>query len=210
MSVILDALRKSEAERQRGRAPGLFVEQVALPSRRRRRPAWIFVLPALLAAGIVAGWFLRPQTNGPTVAAVPVDAPPADTAMPPPELPTTTAALPARPVPANQEALVPPPQLLPPEPEAPPAPVPAEATALPVEPLLPRLADLPAAERATLPPLKLSMHVFADEPAQRFVILDGRRQGEGASPAAGVVIEEIRRDGVVLSANGRRLLLPRP
>lgn len=238
MSVILDALRKSEAERQRGRAPGLFVEQVAPPSRRRRRPAWIFVLPALLAAGIVAGWFLRPQTNGPTVAAVPVNLPPADTAMPVPELPTTAAALPARPVPAAGDSLVPPPQLLPPEPplpapvstapaaaapvpapiasappapEAPPAPLPVEPTAaLSVEPQLPRLADLPAAERATLPPLKLSMHVFADEPAQRFVILDGRRQGEGASPADGVVIEEIRRDGVLLSANGRRLLLPRP
>ena len=70
--------------------------------------------------------------------------------------------------------------------------------------------DTVASIHVTLPPLKLSMHVFADEPAQRFVILDGRRQGEGASPAAGVVIEEIRRDGVVLSASGRRLLLPRP
>lgn len=235
MSVILDALRKSEAERQRGRAPGLFVEQVALPSRRRRRPAWIFVLPALLAAGIVAGWFLRPQTNGPTVAAVAVDAPPAT--MPAPAMPESVAPAPALPVPADSDSLVPPPQLLPevppPNPQAVPpstaavpvpppvasapaaaepplAPVEAAAPALPVEPLLPRLADLPAAERAMLPPLKLSMHVFADEPAQRFVILDGRRQGEGASPAAGVVIEEIRRDGVVLSANGRRLLLPRP
>ncbi|MBW8311444.1 MAG: general secretion pathway protein GspB [Rhizobium sp.] len=229
MSVILDALRKSEAERQRGRAPGLFVEQMALPSRRRRQPAWIFVLPALLAAGIVAGWFLRPQTNGPTVAAVAVNTPPVT--MPAPGAPA--AAAPARPVPADANSLVPPPQLLPevppptspsaiapvaaPAPAAPPAPAPAPppapveaAAAAPVEPLLPRLADLPAAERATLPPLKLSMHVFADEPAQRFVILDGRRQGEGATPAAGVVIEQIRRDGVVLSANGRRLLLPRP
>lgn len=231
MSVILDALRKSEAERQRGRAPGLFVEQVALPSRRRRRPAWIFVLPALLAAGIVAGWFLRPQANGPTVAAVTVEAPPATV------MPERVAPAPAPPVPADSDSLAPTPQLLPdappPSPQADspaaaalpapppvasapavaepaPAPVDAAAPALPVEPLLPRLADLPAAERATLPPLKLSMHVFADEPAQRFVILDGRRQGEGASPASGVVIEEIRRDGVVLSANGRRLLLPRP
>lgn len=236
MSVILDALRKSEAERQRGRAPGLFVEQVPLPSRRRRRPAWIFVLPALLAAGIVAGWFLRPQTKGPTVSAVAVDAPPAT--VPAPAMPETVAPAPALPVPADSNSRVPPPQLLPDEPppapqlappaaavtvpapvpaasapaaaEPAPAPVDAAAPALPVEPLLPRLADLPAAERATLPPLKLSMHVFADEPAQRFVILDGRRQGEGASPASGVVIEEIRRDGVVLSANGRRLLLPRP
>lgn len=236
MSVILDALRKSEAERQRGRAPGLFVEQVALPSRRRRRPAWIFVLPALLAAGIVASWFLRPQTNGPTVAAVAVDAPP--TTMPAPGAPVAAAPAPALPVPADVNSRMPPPQLLPNVPppapqtappaaaatvpapapavsaaaaaEPPPAPAEAAAPTLPVEPLLPRLADLPAAERAALPPLKLSMHVFADEPAQRFVILDGRRQGEGASPASGVVIEEIRRDGVVLSANGRRLLLPRP
>lgn len=236
MSVILDALRKSEAERQRGRAPGLFVEQVALPSRRRRRPAWILVLPALLAAGIVAGWFLRPQTNGPTVAAVAVNAPPAT--MPATAMPESVAPQPAAPVPADSNSLAPPPQRLPEvQPSAPqaaspavaasvpastpaasapavvePPPAPAEAAThtLPVEPLLPRLADLPAAERATLPPLKLSMHVFADEPAQRFVILDGRRQGEGASPASGVVIEEIRRDGVVLSANGRRLLLPRP
>lgn len=236
MSVILDALRKSEAERQRGRAPGLFVEQVALPSRRRRRPAWIFVLPALLAAGIVAGWFLRPQTNGPTVAAVAVNAPPAT--VPAPAVQEGVASAPALPVPADSNSLVPPPQLLPEMPppapqtappatavavpapapvarapaavEPPPAPAQSPAPALPVEPMLPRLADLPAAERGTLPPLKLSMHVFADAPAQRFVILDGRRQGEGASPAAGVVIEEIRRDGVVLSANGRRLLLPRP
>ena len=236
MSVILDALRKSEAERQRGRAPGLFVEQVPLPSRRRRRPAWIFVLPALLAAGIVASWFLRPQTNGPTVAAVAVNAPPAT--MPTTALPEAIAPAPALPVPAESTSRVPPPQRLPdvpppapqtappaaaatvpapaPAASAPaaaeplPAPVEAAAPAMPVEPLLPRLADLPAAERAALPPLKLSMHVFADEPAQRFVILDGRRQGEGASPAAGVVIEQIRRDGVVLSANGRRLLLPRP
>lgn len=238
MSVILDALRKSEAERQRGRAPGLFVEQVAPPSRRRRRPAWIFVLPALLAAGVVAGWFLRPQTNGPTVAAVAVDAPPAT--APAPAVQEVVAPAPALPVPADSNPRVPPPQRLPdvppPAPQAAPpaaaaavpapAPVPVASTStavapppapaasapptLPVEPLLPRLADLPAGERATLPPLKLSMHVFADEPAQRFVILDGRRQGEGASPAAGVVIEQIRRDGVVLSANGRRLLLPRP
>ncbi|GAB2489177.1 hypothetical protein GCM10027266_01100 [Arenimonas alkanexedens] len=75
---------------------------------------------------------------------------------------------------------------------------------------LPTLASLDAGTRAQLPPLKLSMHVFADEPAQRFVIVDGRRLGEGASPAAGVVLEEIRRDGLVISVNGQRLLLARP
>lgn len=54
------------------------------------------------------------------------------------------------------------------------------------------------------------MHVYADEPGQRFVILDGRRHAEGAVVADGLVVQEIRRDGVVLSLNGRALLLPRP
>ena len=75
---------------------------------------------------------------------------------------------------------------------------------------LPRLADLSAAERNALPPLKITMHVFADDPAQRFVILDGRRHAEGATPVDGVVIREIRRDGLVLSLRGRDVLLPRP
>jgi general secretion pathway protein B len=94
-------------------------------------------------------------------------------------------------------------------PEAAP-PVAAAPTPAPSEPPLPSLAQLPADERARLPPLKLSMHVYGDDPAQRFVILDGQRLGEGASPAAGVVLEQIRRDGLVLSVNGQRLLLARP
>ena len=54
------------------------------------------------------------------------------------------------------------------------------------------------------------MHVYADEPAQRFVIVDGRRRVEGDVVAEGLVGDRIRRDGGVLSLHGRRLLLPRP
>ena len=75
---------------------------------------------------------------------------------------------------------------------------------------VPSLSSLGAAQRARLPPLKLSMHVFAESPAQRFVILDGQRLGEGASPASGLVVQEIRRDGLVLAVDGQRFLLPRP
>lgn len=75
---------------------------------------------------------------------------------------------------------------------------------------MPRLADLAAADRASLPPLKLTMHVFADDPASRFVILDGRRLGEGAMVADGIVLRGIDRDGVVIEARGRALRLPRP
>lgn len=246
MSLILEALRKSEAERQRGRAPGLFVEQRPARSRDRRVPAWAWALGTLLVAVLLAwGWreWQRPDRGAVTAAA-----PSADTvaeAAPAPAAPRTeplpgepgslvpitlapdarpAAAAPAAPSPAA----APPPAPMtapvaataPVRPEAPGAAAPEPAPAVapptpnpaPAEPVafVPGLDALPAAERAALPPLKLSMHVYADTPAQRFVILDGQRLVEGASPASGVVLEEIRRDGLVLSVNGQRLLLARP
>jgi general secretion pathway protein B len=74
---------------------------------------------------------------------------------------------------------------------------------------LPGLASLSTAERAALPPLKVSMHVWAADPARRFAIVDGQRVGEGGLLAGGTVAE-IRPDGVVLELQGRRLLLARP
>jgi len=75
---------------------------------------------------------------------------------------------------------------------------------------MPGLRDLPATDRAALPPLKLSMHVYADVPAERFVLIDGRRYGEGMTLAPELLLHEIRRDGIVLEFRGRRFLLPRP
>ena len=117
--------------------------------------------------------------------------PPAPQAAPANAVATTTPAVPP---PANAIAI------------ATPAPEPVAEN--PAE-SLPPIAVLTASERASLPPLKLSMHVWDSEPAKRFAIIDGHRLGEGAVVGNGV-IEEIRRDGVVLDIGGRRILLPRP
>ena len=93
-----------------------------------------------------------------------------------------------------------PPAIAMPAPPAPPLP-PAE--------MLPSLATLSAGERAALPPLKLSVHVWNSDPSQRFAIVDGQRIIEGAA-LGNAVVAEIRRDGIVLDVNGRRVLLPRP
>ena len=59
MSLILDALRKSEAERRRGQAPSLYSQAPVLTT--RRRPPWHVLLAIagaallLLAAGVY--WF---------------------------------------------------------------------------------------------------------------------------------------------------------
>jgi general secretion pathway protein B len=88
------------------------------------------------------------------------------------------------------------------------APLPAPA---PVdEPALLALTDLSADERSNLPALRVTMHVYADAPAQRFMIIDGQRVGEGARLADGVILVRIRHDGAEIDAHGRRLLLPKP
>ena len=255
MSLILEALRRSEAERRRGKAPGLFVEQQVLARRRRRLPTWAPWVAGALALAVIAGWVGRESASGeaepvasapaaapvstpaapavtaptsapasaPTsartsapVASVAVGAPPAPSAV---EVTPAPATVDASPSPATATPAPVPPPTAPveapvaaapidvpsaPAAETPPAPPVADDTALP------GLAALSAGERAALPPLKLSMHVYSDDPARRFVIVDGKRLTEGATPAPGVVVETIRRDGAVLAVNGRRVLLSRP
>ena len=73
--------------------------------------------------------------------------------------------------------------------------------------------DLPLYQQivssAGLPELHLDLHVFADRPEDRFVMINMHRLGEGASLPNGVHVEAIRPDGVVLSYHGTRFLLPR-
>lgn len=88
-----------------------------------------------------------------------------------------------------------------PAPEAPPA--------EPAAPPVPLVWELPLAVRQSLPKLAIAMHVYAEEPTRRFVILDDQRLVEGESGSGGIAVREIRRDGVVLEYQGQRFLLPR-
>jgi len=60
MSFILDALRKSESERQRDAAPGLV--RMPLATTRRRTPVWTWLVIGMLSIALVAvsgAWWLR-------------------------------------------------------------------------------------------------------------------------------------------------------
>lgn len=249
MSLILDALRKSEAERQRGKSPGLFA---TTPGTQResfpRMKLWpVLVFLAFLLASVWVIWrgeSRRAESEQTaTVNAAPIDtgievvdagAGPADrlddsplpiqsasSSMPASTAPATSAgasdrarpqdaqsplpasvgATQAQPAMARASPAIPPPAL----PEAAPTPVPDA----PAEDSLPTVAVLDSGTRASLPPLKLSMHVFGQDPAKRFAIIDGKRVAAGSLLGNGVV-EEIRRDGVVININGQRLLVPKP
>jgi general secretion pathway protein B len=85
VSFILDALKKSESDRQRQSTPALFEVKVAAP--RRRYPLWIIGLGALLAVNIVVLiWVLTREPSGVPAQSVAQQQPatPAQAAAPPP------------------------------------------------------------------------------------------------------------------------------
>lgn len=69
-----------------------------------------------------------------------------------------------------------------------------------------QLADLPADQRRQLPPLRMSLHMWDQDPARRFVIIDGARLREG-DRIGDAVVAEINADSVLLDWSGRRLRL---
>lgn len=228
MSFILDALRKSEAARRRSEAPDLFAAMPATPEPVRARPNWpLWLLGAVAACSLIAVlWLLAQRAPEAPPASPTVDASaetaPTDEAgiiVPAPEsmaepvaVPTPPQARPsADPPPAATAATspspaTPPPMPLPAPPREPPAPPPDVAVAPIVPPAgsVVTLADLDPATRKLLPPLKLSMHLWNETAAQRFVILDGQRLREG-DLLGELVIERITRDGAVLAWRGGQL-----
>jgi general secretion pathway protein B len=68
--------------------------------------------------------------------------------------------------------------------------------------------ELAFSVRKDLPAIKLSMHVYASDPSQRFVILNDSRMLEGDTQDD-LSVREIRPDGVVFEFRGQRFFYPR-
>jgi hypothetical protein len=62
---------------------------------------------------------------------------------------------------------------------------------------------------SNLPQLRLDLHVYAVKPQERFALINMHRMHEGDSLQDGVRVEAIIPDGVVMSHNGSKFLLPR-
>jgi hypothetical protein len=69
--------------------------------------------------------------------------------------------------------------------------------------------DLALAQGANLPQLRLDLHVYAAKPQDRFALINMHKMHEGDSLQGGVRVESITPDGVVMSHNGSKFLLPR-
>ena len=248
MSLILEALRKSEAERRRGHMPDLHAELPPAPARAATATPWHWRIAVAAAALLaLAAWLatsalrsreaaiaaqptasagaaapalprvshLRPMplSQRPSAQAKPAPARADDAGMTAPVTPVVAKAAPPEtqerparadpaaattetPRPATQSvttqsvttAALPPP--------------PAGADVAPMQ-----LSDLAPEARKALPPLRLSMHLWNDDPSRRFVILDGERLAEG-DRIGNLVVTAIVRDGVLLDWNGRALKVP--
>ncbi len=216
MSFILDALRKSEIERQRQSGPSIAELPVARED--RRLPVALLAIGVLLAVNVgVLVFFLMRDADAPPPApdaATVATAPPAAVAMQPAPVapaasddPTASDRLTASPAPqpmdpATQAPEAPDPTLLP---DPPAAATPGRVTYATAPPP----TELPGALDVGLPELTVDLHIYTDDPARRAVFINGRRYTQGATIAEGPLLEEITRDGAVLSYRGRRFQLPR-
>ena len=218
MSYILDALRRAQAERERGQVPGLEARTlVQTPPPPAPRRVMVWVLAGSLVAGLLALVALLALRGGPVPATVPVAAQPAPT-------PATPVPTPA-PLPTS-----PPPIVVVSAPTVPPSPT-APATALSSTPLAPlampapvaapappvpaaggvraiQLAQLSADLRRELPALTLGGAIWSDNAASRFVIVNGQVLREGEAAAPGVLLERIGPKAVFLRWRDWRIEVP--
>lgn len=211
MSLILEALRKSEAERRRDRAPDLRLELPPVPRRRAPTGRPLLWLGAIALVVLALALWLALRGRAPVVASAPPAS--ASATRPTAETPRLAAPLPqvvARPTPASTAipiAATPatPSAAAPPSPPSPAAVAPPPPAPAPT----PAPDAIPDIASTGLPPVKLSMHMWDADPARRFVILDGQRMGEGDHNGALSVVA-IDRKGVVIERDGQRARIPLP
>lgn len=221
MSFILDALKKSENERQRTIGPSLADAPARAPQ--SDRPWWAVAVAGLLVGNIAVLLFVLLRDDKPAESPTPVTAPARETYVAPPPQPAQRvqpAPMPADPSvrslaeeagatdPAYDEsgfAGEPDVYENAPPPVASPAAAPPQPRAREV---LPEASALIASGTA-LPDMKLDIHVYSNDPAQRFIFVNMRKYTEGQTLSEGPALERITPDGAVLNYQGLRFILPR-
>ncbi|HEX5355739.1 MAG TPA: general secretion pathway protein GspB [Aquabacterium sp.] len=216
MSYILDALKKADAERERGTVPGLHsqplgqVEDDDAGGRKAIAPAvWIGAGVGICLIAVLS-WQLLMREPAPQAAAP----------MPAPEM----ATVPVSPAPANPPGHAvpyPPPPAPPtrepdvaraPAPTAAPAPTPARtttnasatATAPQANARVPSVNELPDDVRRDLPQLVIGGAMYSETPSSRMLIINSQVFHEGDQPYQGLVLEEIRLKSAVFKYRGYR------
>jgi general secretion pathway protein B len=227
MSYILDALKKVDQEREFGAVPGLATPH-EVDHARRRPPRWPWVLAALLSVNVVlvallllkrdaeapgaaqatpewqqsaAGDAMRWGGQGSEGGTGPGPAP-GGTAPPKEIQPFSIGELATSPKPLNSR-----------NPELPLQPEDAAETRLETAasansaPQLQSWYELPQEIRMRLSLPRLDLHVYSEEPQNRFILVNLQKYREGETLESGLVLEEILPEGMVMSYLGERFMV---
>jgi general secretion pathway protein B len=208
MSYILDALKKSDQQRQLGATPTLQAAQVTVAAPKRHLFIYYGLLAVvLLGAGILIGWLrpwqteqpvrviepvatILPISNSQQAASAPLAAPPEmPGAMKPsnPALVNTVTTGVAAPVPEKTKQ----------EKSANIDEGAQKQDAVPFD-------ELPVQIQREIPEMSVQLHAYSSKPDERLVYINAIRRREGESVMLGLRLEQITPDGMIFSYKGYR------
>jgi general secretion pathway protein B len=205
MSFILDALRKSEHQRQKNTTPGI-ADNVVKPAQTKRSPWLTLAVILLLVNGVlvITLWW-RSEPAEPEVAAQqasqqPRQAPdrmsnrqPASNPVAPQTQTNTSGSSPT-------EITVTPDAGLPQT--SPVVQIPNATSSN-----LPSLETLQLQGVFTLPPMRVDIHVYSSVPAERFVFINMKKHREGSQLNEGPTVDSITPEGVIMTWKGHRFVM---
>lgn len=217
MSYILEALKKADQERSIGEVPDL--ESPHWGVRRRDRPyRWMVIVVLLLVLNGTLLAFLLGRDAPDRAPAAGISGGAAGTQ--PPRAREIAAAAPETPAPTRRK--------VPPEarPRMPPPAAPAERSgpgsaaarssagtrpqagrSRATTSRVPNWDELSLEFRSTYTPPHLDVHVYDDDPARRFILVDLKKYREGDTLQSGAVLEKILPDSIQLNYQGTRFIL---
>lgn len=214
MSFILDALKKSETERQQ--QSNSEFSGVPTSSSTAPVPRWLWVVGALLAINlaVLAGLLLQPESTPEHLAMptlplpnLPADQAPPQTASEPSFAEQVAVArqnLP-QPQPAEFDMTESVTKVAAVKPEI----ISQDPSAIRSTEVYPTIYEVIASGAITLPELHLDIHVYSEAADDRFVFINMSKYREGGQLSEGPVVAEITPQGVVLGHRGQSFLLPR-
>lgn len=222
MSYILEALKKSQAERQLGELPSIHAASLhgaGMAAPASRKPLWLALAGAVLVLFVVLLIWRQPwqgPVSAPPVAVAPVAVPVAPVAAPVvvavPVAPKPAVAAAPAPSPAPLPVVVPPAKLPPvavaPMPAAPAVPAAQAAPAPAADDSLPGMRDLPEPIQRQIAPLAIGGYIYSKDPADRLLLIDKILRHEGEEVAPGLVLEKLQPKAAVFSFKGYRYRVP--
>lgn len=190
MSYILDALKKSDKERQQGEVPGLnsIHDRFPFPGHRsgsrQKKIIFMAVTAVLLLLIPFATWYWKTTIHQPDETVI-INEP----------TPTVDPVNPVNPV-------------TPVTPPLPSAEIKTTELKIPTpEPIKPSQKKEAPLLQAELPELHFAGHTYSDDPAKRMIIINDSILREGGKVNEDITLSEITWTGIILDYNGQQIEL---